>query len=145
VEADYPPWAPGGLESPRQVGHDVREHLDHGHPGLRAGLPSGADLPARPAATLVARAFAAYADGDWETCDRVMARGWAAWGEAFTGFVAYVVSPAFSYRPASAAWDAFLARLAVAVLPGLQGPARRPGRHRRSGEPCARRGPHRSR
>ena len=77
---------------------------------------------------LVARAFAAYAKGDRETCDRLMAQGWGAWGEAFAQFVAYAVSPAFSYRPADPAWDAFLARLAVTVLsPGLQEPARRPG------------------
>jgi hypothetical protein len=77
-------------------------------------------LPVEAAAVLVARAFAAYAKGDWEMCDRLVARGYGAWGEAFIEFVRYVVSPAFSYRVADPAWDAFLGRLAVTVLsPGL--------------------------
>jgi hypothetical protein len=103
-------------------------------------------LPVEPAAVLVARAFAAYAKGDLEACDRLIAQGCAAWGEAFAEFVAYAVSPAFSYRPANPAWDAYLARLAVTVLsPGLQEPAHRPGRHRRSGAHCAYPGAHRPR
>ena len=103
-------------------------------------------MPVESAAVLVARAFAAYAKGDWEACDRLIARGRGAWGEAFAEFVGYAVSPAFSYRPADPAWDAYRARLAVTVLsPGPQDPARRPGRHRRPGAHCARRGPHRSR
>jgi len=116
VEADNSAWVPGELEPSRHVSHEVREHLEHGHPGLRGGLPSGAGLPVEPAAVLVARAFAAYAKGDWETCDRLTAQGCGAWGGAFIEFVEYVVSPAFSYRPAAPAWDAFLVRLAVTVL-----------------------------
>ena len=85
-------------------------------PGLRGDLAPGGGLPARSAAVLVVRAFAAYGQGDWETCDRRMAHGCGAWGEAFTEFVGYVVSPAFSYRPADPASDAFLARLADTVL-----------------------------
>ena len=107
VEADNPAWVLGELAPSRHVRHDVREHLEHGHPGLRGDLPPEGGLPARSAAALVARAFAAYAKGDWETCDRLVAQGRGAWGEAFTEFVAYVVSPAFSYRPADPAWDAF--------------------------------------
>ena len=146
VEADNPPWAPSDLAYPRRVRRDVREHLEHGHPGLRGDLPPGGGLPVRSAATLVVRAWAAYAKGDWETCDRWVAHGLGAWGEAFAEFVAYVVSPAFSDRPADPAWDPFLARLAVTVLPpGLQEPARRPGRHRRSGAHCAGPGAHRFR
>jgi hypothetical protein len=146
VDADDPPRAPSELAHLRHARHDVLEHLEHSLPGLRGDLPSGVGLPVRSAATLVARAFAAYAKGDWEACDRLIARGCGAWGEAFTEFVAYAVSPAFSYRPADPAWDAYVARLAVTVLsPGLQEPARLPGRHRRSGAHCARQGPHRSR
>ena len=70
----------------------MREHLEHGHPGLRGDLPPGGGLPARSAATLVVRAFAAYAKGDWETCDRRVALGHEAWGEAFAKFVAYAAS-----------------------------------------------------
>ncbi len=50
---------------------------------LATGWPDGVNrgLPARSAAVLIARtfaAYAAYADGDWETCDRRMAQGWRA-------------------------------------------------------------------
>ena len=146
VEADNPAWAPGELEPPSPVRHDVHEHLEHSLPGLRGGLPAGGSLPVRSAAVLVARAFAAFAKGDRDACDHLIARGRGAWGEAFAEFVAYVVSPAFSYRPADPAWGAFLAWLVVTVLPsGLQGPAHRPGRHRRSGAHGARQGVHRSR
>jgi hypothetical protein len=146
VEADDPPWAPSELAHLRHARHDVHEHLEHSPPGLRGDLPSGVGLPVRLAATLVAQAFAAYAKGDWETCDRRVADGLEAWGETFAEFVAYAVSPAFSYRPADPAWDPFLARLAVMVLPpGLKEPARRPGRHRQSGAHCAGPGAHRFR
>jgi hypothetical protein len=146
MEADHPAWVPGELAPSGRVRHDVHEHLEHSLPGLRGDLAPGVGLPTRSAAVLVARAFAAYADGDWEACDRLMAQGWGAWGEAFIEFVRYAVSPAFSYRPADPAWDAFRARLAVTVVsPGLREPARRPGRHRRSGAHCARRAPRRSR
>lgn len=70
MEADNPPWAPGGPAHPRHVRHDVHEHSEHSLPGLRGDLAPGVGLPARSAATLVARAFAAYADGDWDACDR---------------------------------------------------------------------------
>jgi hypothetical protein len=121
VEADNPAWIPGGLESPRHVRREVREHLEHGHPRLRGNVYPEGGLPVRSAAALVARAFAAYSDGDWDACDRLIARGHGSWGEAFAKFVAYAVSPAFSYRPAGPGWDAFRARLAVTVLsPGLQ-------------------------
>lgn len=130
----------------QKVEADVYEHLAHGHPGLRGDLTAEGGLPVKAAAVLVVRAFAAYAKGDWETCDRLVAQGCAAWGEAFAQFVAYAVSPAFSYRPADPAWDGFLARLAVTVLPsGLREPVHRPGRHRRSGTHCARQGVHRPR
>jgi hypothetical protein len=146
VDADNPARAAGELGSPRHLRREVREHLEHGHAGLCGDAPPGGGLPVESAAVLVARAFAAYADGAREMCDRLMARGWGAWGEAFTEFVEYVVPPAFSYRPADRAWDAFLARLAVTVSsPGLHEPAHRPGRHRRSGMHCAHHGAPRSR
>jgi hypothetical protein len=93
----------------------VREHLEHAHLGLHEALPPEGGLPPEAAAVLVARAFAAYAQGDWETCDRLMAQGYKTWGEAFIEFVEYVVSPAFSYRVANPAWDAFLGWLALTV------------------------------
>jgi hypothetical protein len=83
-------------------------------------LPPGGGLPVKAAAVLVARAFAAYAQGDWEACDRLMARGYGAWGEAFIEFVEYVLSPAFSYRVADPAWDAFLGWLALRVGPAAR-------------------------
>jgi hypothetical protein len=101
----------------------VHEHLERGHAGLHGDLPPGVGPLLEAASALVAQAFAAYAEGDWETCDRLMAHGREACGEVFTEFAEYVVSPALPYRVADPAWDAFLARLAVTVLsPGLREP-----------------------
>ena len=44
---------------------------------------------------LIARAFTAYAAGDWETCDAQLAEGMAACGEVFTAFAERVTSPAW--------------------------------------------------
>jgi len=76
VDADNPARAAGELGSPHHVRREVREHLEHGHAGLCGDAPPGGGLPVESAAVLVARAFAAYADGAWEMCDRLMARGW---------------------------------------------------------------------
>ena len=146
VRATWPLADVGAWGNTQKVEADVYEHLAHDHPGLRGDLTSADGLPVEAAAVLVVQAFAAYAKGDWDAFDRLIARGRGAWGEAFAGFVAYVVSPAFSYRPANPAWDAYLARLAVTVLsPGLQEPSHRPGRHRRPGAHCAYPGAHRPR
>jgi hypothetical protein len=120
VEADNRAWVPGELGPLRHVRHEVREHLEHGHLKFHGDLPPGGGLPVEAAAVLVARAFAAYAQGDWGTCDRLVAGGCGAWGEAFTEFVEYVVSPAFSYRVAHPAWDGFLGWLALTVPRGVR-------------------------
>jgi hypothetical protein len=117
VETDNPAWVPGQMESPRRVRHEVREHLEHGGPGLYGDLPPGGAALIRVAAAHVARAFAAYAQGDWEACDRLLAEGYETCGETFTAFVEHVVSPALSYRVDDPAWGPFLGWLAITVPP----------------------------
>jgi hypothetical protein len=67
---------------------------------------AGPRLDLEVAAELVARASAAYAGGDWETCDGLVTEGRHACGEIFTRFVEHVVSPALSYRVDDPAWEA---------------------------------------
>jgi len=74
-------------------------------------------------ATMAARAFAAYAEGDWETCDALLTEGLEAAGSVFRAFTEHLVSPALGYRADDPSWDAFLARMAVTVLgAGRQAP-----------------------
>lgn len=114
---DQPSWVPG--EEGRHVWAGL--HLDV--TGLYGDLPPGAGPLLEVAGALIARAFAAYAEGDWETCDGLVAEGRAAAGGIFTAVAEHVVSPAFPYRVADPSWDAFLARLAVTVLsPGPSAP-----------------------
>lgn len=117
MEAVNPAWIAGQVEPPRRARSEVREHLEHGGTGFYDDLPPGGAALTRAAAAYVARAFAAYTQGDWEACDRLLAEGCEECGETFTAFVEYVVSPALPYRVDDPAWDPFLGWLAITVLP----------------------------
>ena len=79
-------------------------------------LPPGVGPLLEVAAKLIIRAFAAYAAGDWETCDAHLAEGLAADEEVFTALAEHVTSPASSIRVDSPHWVPFLAHLAFMVL-----------------------------
>ncbi len=84
--------------------------------GLYGNLPPGLGPLLEVSAERVARAFDAWANGNWERCDAQLAEGQAAAGDIFMGVVERVVSPAYPYRVDSPFWDSFLAHLAVTVL-----------------------------
>jgi hypothetical protein len=79
-------------------------------------LPPGIVSPFQVAATYVARAFDAFARGDWELCGELLADGQHATGDVFTAMVERVVSPAYPYRVDSPHWAPFLEHLAFMVL-----------------------------
>jgi hypothetical protein len=110
MEAGNPAWVPGEAEL------EARERLLGGTTGLYGDLPPGVGPLLEVASGLVARAFAAYAEGDWETCDGLVTEARHACGEVFTALVEHITSGAFSYQVDSLFWNDFLARLAVAVL-----------------------------
>jgi hypothetical protein len=74
-------------------------------------------------AGLIARAFAAFAEGDWETCDALVTEGVHACGDVFTGMVEHIASPGWPYRVDSPFWEDFVALLATAVLRPAPAPA----------------------
>jgi hypothetical protein len=125
VGTDSPFWVPGEAE------HEIRERLEDGVTGLYGDLPAGVGPLLEVAATCVARAFDADAEGNWELCDAILAEGQGASGEIFTDLAERVVSPAYPYRVDSPYWDSFLAHLAVTVLAPPPAPASAP----RSPEP----------
>lgn len=107
---DQPSWVPGDAES------EPRELLRLDVTGLYGELPAGMGPLLEVAAEVIARAFAAYAEGDWETCDALLTAGCAAAGPIFTALAERLVSPALPYRVDDPAWDDFIARVAVMVL-----------------------------
>ncbi len=107
---DRPSWVPGDAE------RGAADRLQRGVTGLYGALPLGAGPLVELSATMTARAFAAYAEGDWETCDGLLIEAREAAGAIFTAFAEHLVSPAFPYRADDPAWEAFLARVAVMVL-----------------------------
>jgi hypothetical protein len=77
----------------------------------------------------VTQAFDAYARGQLELCDAVLAEGLGAAGEIFTGLVERVTSPAWLSRVDSPHWVPFAAHMAFMVLeppPALIQPQSRP-------------------
>jgi hypothetical protein len=120
VDIDRPSWVPG------DAGREARERLRLDVTGLYGDLPAGMGPLLEVAAELTARAFAAYAEGDWETCDALLTEGRAAAGGIFTVLAEHLVSPALPYRVDDPAWDDFLARLAVTVLGPVPRSPRRP-------------------
>ena len=64
----------------------------------------------------MARAFDAYAKGQMELCNALLAEGMGAAGEIFTGLVERVTSRTYPYRVDSPHWVPFLTHLAFMVL-----------------------------
>jgi hypothetical protein len=100
---DNPAWVPGEAE------REARERLEEGVTGLYGDLPAGVGPLLEVAAESLARAFAAYAEGNWELSDAHLAEGRAAAPAIFTDFAEYILSPAYPYRVDSPYWDSFLA------------------------------------
>lgn len=88
-----PAWVPGEIESGYR---EVRKGVSAGATGLYGGLPPGFGPLLELSAGLVVRAFTAYAAGDWETCDALVAEGREACGEIFTALAE--VSPCVGSR-----------------------------------------------
>ncbi|MGH3194522.1 MAG: hypothetical protein ACRDNT_01025 [Streptosporangiaceae bacterium] len=114
---DNPAWVTGSLV------RAARERLEDGVTGLYGDLPPGVGPLLEVAAKLIARAFAAYAAGDWETCDAHLAEGLAASEEVFTALVGHVTSPAWLARVDSPHWVPFVAHMAFMVLEPSAAPA----------------------
>ena len=110
VGTDRPSWVPGDAEP------EAHERLELDVTGLYGDLPAGMGQLLELSAELVAQAFAAYAEGDWETCDALLAEARTTAGGIFTVLAEHLVSPALPYRVDDPAWDDFLARLAVMAL-----------------------------
>ena len=118
METGNSAWVPGDAE--RAAG----ERLALGTTGLYGDLPPGVGPLLEVAVKLVARAFMAFAEGDWETSDALVTEGRHASGEVFTAFVEHITSPEWPYRVDSPFWEDFLARLAAAAPHPEPGPAR---------------------
>jgi hypothetical protein len=114
VEAHNPAWVPGEAELERLL--DAR-------PGPYGDLPPGVGPLLEVTARLIAQAFAAFAEGDWETCDALVTEGDHACGDVFAGMVEHIASPGWPYRVESPFWEDFVARLATAVLRPAPAPA----------------------
>ena len=95
---------------------EMRAGLEEGVTGLYGDLPPGVGPLLEVAAKLIARAFAAYAAGDWETCDAHLAEGLGAGEEVFAALAEHVTSPASRLRVDSPHWVPFLDHLAFMVL-----------------------------
>jgi hypothetical protein len=109
--ADSPSWVPGEAEL------GVRERLEEGVTGLYGDLPPGVGPLLEVSAQCVARAFQAYARGQLDLCDAILAEGLGAAGEIFTGMVEGVTSsPAWLSRVDSPDWVPFLVHMAFMVL-----------------------------
>ena len=118
---DSPFWVPG------EAAPGTRERLADGVTGLYGDLPPGLGPLLEVSAECVARAFDAFARGQLELCNAVLAEGMGAAGEIFTGLVERVASPAYPYRVDSPHWVPFLAHLAFMVLdPAPDAPAGAP-------------------
>jgi hypothetical protein len=110
METGNSAWVPGDAE--RTAG----ERLALGTTGLYGDLPPGVGPLLEVAAKLVAQAFTAFAEGDWETSDGLVTEGRRACGHVFTAFVEHVASPGCPYRVDSPFWEDFLDRLAAIAL-----------------------------
>jgi hypothetical protein len=133
----FPMWVPGEVE--RGTGREapgVLAGLRADATGLYGDLPAGVGPLLEMSASLIARAFAAFAAGDWETCDALIWEGLEAAESVFTGLVGHVVSGGFRYRVDSPAWPEFLVHLAFLAEP--LPPASPPPAPARPGPPLSR-------
>jgi hypothetical protein len=101
---------------PGEADREIRERLEEGVTGLYGDLPPGVGPLLEVSAKLIARAFASYAAGNWETCDAHLAEGLAASEEVFTALVERVTTPAWLSRVDSPHWVPFVAHMAFMVL-----------------------------
>jgi hypothetical protein len=114
---------------PGEAEREARARLEEGVTGLYGDLPPGVGPLLEVSAQCVARAFQAYARGQLELCDAILAEGAGAAGEIFTSLAERVTSRAYPYRVDSPHWDSFLARLAATApeppppMPGPKAPA----------------------
>jgi hypothetical protein len=117
VGTDSPFWVPGEAE------REARERLEEGVTGLYGDLPPGVGPLLEVSAQCVARAFQAYARGQLDLCDAILAEGMGAAGEIFAGLVERVTSPAWLSRVDSPDWVPFVAHMAFMVLEPDEPPA----------------------
>jgi len=110
VGTDSPFWVPGEAEL------EAPDRLEDGATGLYGDLPPGLGPLLEVSAECVARAFDAYAKGQMELCNALLAEGMGAAGEIFTGLVERVTSRTYPYRVDSPHWVPFLTHLAFMVL-----------------------------
>lgn len=107
---DSPFWVPGEAE------RETRERLEEGVTGLYGDLPPGVGPLLEVSAAAVARAFDAYAHGNYELSDALITEGQGAAGEVFAMLVERLTTPAWLARVDSPDWPRFVAELAVMVL-----------------------------
>src|SRR6185437_230401 len=81
-----PMWVPGEVErGTASAPPDVLASLREDATGLYGDLPAGVGPLLEMSASLIARAFAAFAAGNWETCDALIWEGLEAAEAVFTG------------------------------------------------------------
>jgi hypothetical protein len=85
--------------------------------GLYGDLPPGMGPLLEVSASLIARAFAAFAADDWDMCDALIFEGLEAAGDVFSALAEHVTSPAWPYRVDSPAWPEFVFHLAFMAEP----------------------------
>jgi hypothetical protein len=120
---DSPFWVPGEAE------RAARERLEEGITGLYGDVPAGVGPLLELSAEHVAKAFDAYAHGNHDLCDALIAEGLAAAGDVFAYLVERLTTPAWLARVDSPHWPTFVAELAFMVLdpdPAPAPPAPRP-------------------
>lgn len=110
-------WVPGDAGYGARATPDLLPGLRAGATGLYGDLPPGMGPLLEVSASLIARAFAAFAADDWETCDALIFEGLEAAGDMFSAFAEHVTSPAWPYRVDSPAWPEFVFHLAFMAEP----------------------------
>lgn len=110
-------WVPGDAGYGVRETPDLLSGLRAGATGLYGDLPAGMGPLLELSASLIARAFAAFAAGGWETCDALIFEGLEAAGDVFSALAGHVTSAAWPYRVDSPAWPEFVFHLAFMAEP----------------------------